>query len=126
MKCEPCSGKTPKLKPEEISNYLSQLDGWSVNNEQEMVFKKFNFKNFKKVLTIIFKIVENYISQSTTNQDPQYASENKVTSALWSQGGEFAFRHPAKYQPCCKKTRNVCNAIPPQPNCFGYLEHKRV
>ena len=50
MKCEPCSGKTPKLKPEEISNYLSQLDGWSVNNEQEMVFKKFNFKNFKKAL----------------------------------------------------------------------------
>ena len=50
MKCEPCSGKTPKLKPEEISNYLSQLDGWSVNNEQEMIFKKFNFKNFKKAL----------------------------------------------------------------------------
>ena len=50
MKCEPCSGKTPKLKPEEISNYLSQLEGWSVNNEQEMIFKKFNFKNFKKAL----------------------------------------------------------------------------
>ena len=50
MKCEPCSGKTPKLKLEEISNYLSQLDGWSVNNEQEMIFKKFNFKNFKKAL----------------------------------------------------------------------------
>ena len=50
MKCEPCSGKTPKLKPEEISNYLSQLDGWSVNDEQEMIFKKFNFNNFKKAL----------------------------------------------------------------------------
>ena len=50
MKCEPCSGKTPKLKPEEISNYLSQLEGWSVNNEQEMIFKKFNYKNFKKAL----------------------------------------------------------------------------
>ena len=53
LKCEPCSGKTPKLKPEEISNYLSQLDGWSVNNEQEMIFKKFNFKNFKKALEFI-------------------------------------------------------------------------
>ena len=49
-KCKPCSGKTPKLKPKEISNYLSQLDEWSVNNEQEMIFKKFNFKNFKKAL----------------------------------------------------------------------------
>ena len=50
MKCKPCSDKTPKLKPKEISNYLSQLDEWSVNNEQEMIFKKFNFKNFKKAL----------------------------------------------------------------------------
>jgi len=50
LKCAPCSGKTPKLEPEEISNYLSQLDGWSVNGEQEMIFKKFKFKNFKKAL----------------------------------------------------------------------------
>ena len=50
LKCEPCSGKTPKLEPKEISNYLSQLDGWNVNDEQEMIFKKFKFKNFKKAL----------------------------------------------------------------------------
>jgi len=50
IKCVPCSGKIPKMKPEEVSNYLSQLDGWSVNNEQEMIFKKFNFKNFNKAL----------------------------------------------------------------------------
>ena len=47
-KCEPCSGNTPKIAPEEISKYLSQLKGWSVNSEQEMIFKKFNFKTFKK------------------------------------------------------------------------------
>jgi len=50
IKCEPCSGKTSKLKTEDISNYLSQLDEWTVNNEQEMIFKKFNFKNFNKAL----------------------------------------------------------------------------
>ena len=32
-KCEPCSGNTPKIEPEEISKYLSQLKGWSVNSE---------------------------------------------------------------------------------------------
>ena len=53
LKCAPCSGKTPKLGSEEISNYLSQLDGWSVNDEQEMIFKKFKFKNFKKALEFI-------------------------------------------------------------------------
>ena len=50
LNCQPCSGKTPKLEPHEITNYLSQLEGWSVNDEQEMIFKKFKFKNFKKAL----------------------------------------------------------------------------
>ena len=50
LKCVPCSGKTPKIEPEKISNYLSQLDGWSINDEQEMIFKKFKFNNFKKAL----------------------------------------------------------------------------
>ena len=60
-KCEPCSGNTPKIEPEEISNYLSQLKGWSVNSEQEMIFKKFNFKTFKKALeftNLVGKITE--------------------------------------------------------------------
>ena len=49
-KCEPCSGNTPKFKPVEISMYLSKLDDWSVNDEQEMIFKKYKFNNFKKAL----------------------------------------------------------------------------
>ena len=49
-KCEPCSGNTPKLKLAEISVYLSKLDDWSVNEEQEMIFKKYKFNNFKKAL----------------------------------------------------------------------------
>ena len=60
-KCEPCSGNTPKIKPEEISKCLSQLQGWSVNSEQEMIFKKFNFKTFKKALeftNLVSKIAE--------------------------------------------------------------------
>ena len=49
-KCEPCSGNTPKLNFEEISKYLSELNGWSVNDNQEMIFKKFKFNNFIKSL----------------------------------------------------------------------------
>ena len=49
-KCEPCSGNTPKLNFEEISKYLSQLNEWSVNDNQEMIFKKFIFKSFNKAL----------------------------------------------------------------------------
>ena len=48
--CKPCSENTLKLKSVDISKYLSKLDDWSVNDEQEMIFKKFRFKNFIKAL----------------------------------------------------------------------------
>ena len=57
-KCEPCSGNTPKLNFEEISKYLSELDEWSVNDNQEMIFKKFKFNNFNKALDFTNKVGE--------------------------------------------------------------------
>ena len=50
LKCEPCSGKTPKLSSEEIQMKLPELNEWQLNDNKEMIFKKFNFKNFKKAL----------------------------------------------------------------------------
>ncbi len=57
-KCEPCSGNTPKLNFEQISKYLSDLKDWSVNDKQEMIFKKYKFKSFNKALTFANKIGE--------------------------------------------------------------------
>ena len=50
IKCSPCSGKTEKLNSEEISKYLSKLDNWALNDNNEMIYKKFQFKTFKKAL----------------------------------------------------------------------------
>ena len=50
-KCEPCNGNTNKLNYDEISNFLSELNDWSVNDNQEMIFKKFKFKNFKNAIS---------------------------------------------------------------------------
>ncbi len=55
-KCEPCSGNTPKLNFEEISKYLSELNEWTVNDNQEMIFKKFKFNNFQKALHFTNKV----------------------------------------------------------------------
>ena len=55
-KCEPCSGNTPKLAFDEISDFLSKLNEWSVNDNQEMIFKKFKFNNFKKALEFSNKV----------------------------------------------------------------------
>ena len=50
LKCTPCSGITPKLNQEDISFHLNKLSNWSINDEKEMLFKKFTFKTFKEAL----------------------------------------------------------------------------
>ena len=50
LKCEPCTGNTPKLSPEDIQKKLQELNEWQLNDNKEMIFKKFSFKNFKKAL----------------------------------------------------------------------------
>ena len=57
-KCEPCSGNTPKLDYQEISKFLSELNEWSVNDNQEMIFKKFKFSNFKKAISFANEVGE--------------------------------------------------------------------
>ena len=52
-KCEPCSGNTPKLSLDEIHKQLSNINLWSLNDNKEMIFKKFKFKNFKKTINFI-------------------------------------------------------------------------
>tara|TARA_B100000029_G_C17059500_1_gene772611 strand:- start:234 stop:566 length:333 start_codon:yes stop_codon:yes gene_type:complete len=49
-KCKPCSGNTPKLSRDEISKYLSELNNWIVNDDNEMIYKKFQFNNYNKAL----------------------------------------------------------------------------
>ena len=53
LKCEACNGKTPKLAPEKIIENLNKLNNWNLNKEGEMIFKKFEFKNFKQALKFV-------------------------------------------------------------------------
>ena len=58
QKCQACSGNTPKFDEKQISDNLSKLNSWSVNDEQKMIYKKFNFKTFKQALTFTNKVGE--------------------------------------------------------------------
>ena len=50
QKCKPCTGNTPKMSIDKIEQHLLKIDNWKLNENKEMVFKKFKFKNFKKAL----------------------------------------------------------------------------
>ncbi len=56
QKCQSCSGNTPKLNEQEISNHLSKLNNWHVNDEQKMIYKKFTFKTFNQALIFTNKV----------------------------------------------------------------------
>ena len=56
QKCQPCTGNTIKFNEKQISDNLSNLNNWSVNQEQKMIFKKFNFKTFKQALNFTNKV----------------------------------------------------------------------
>ena len=58
QKCQACSGNTPKFDQKQISDNLSKLNSWSVNDEQKMIYKKFNFKTFKQALNFTNKVGE--------------------------------------------------------------------
>ena len=48
-KCEACSGLTPKLTPQELADYSSQVTGWDVREGHHMV-KSWKFENFAEAL----------------------------------------------------------------------------
>ena len=54
--CQACSGNTPKFDEKQISDNLSKLNSWSINDEQKMIYKKFNFKTFKQALNFTNKV----------------------------------------------------------------------
>tara|TARA_Y100001970_G_scaffold69243_1_gene88324 strand:- start:3265 stop:3603 length:339 start_codon:yes stop_codon:yes gene_type:complete len=55
-KCEPCEGNVPKLNKSQIDEYLSKLENWSLNDQQEMIFRKFKFPTFQKALDFTNKV----------------------------------------------------------------------
>ena len=56
--CLPCSGNTPKFNENIIIEHLAKLNNWSVNGEQNMIFKKFELKTFKQALNFTNKVAD--------------------------------------------------------------------
>ena len=50
LKCDSCNSNTPKLSLKDINTHLKSLNKWTLNEDQNMIFKKYTFKNFSKSL----------------------------------------------------------------------------
>ena len=61
QKCKPCYGEVDKLNEIEINNNLKKIIHWKLDDNKEMIYKKFIFKSFKQSLNftnLIGKIAE--------------------------------------------------------------------
>ena len=54
LKCKACEGLEDKLKPKQIKEYLSKLQGWKQKGNS--IIKELKFKDFQSSLNFINKI----------------------------------------------------------------------
>lgn len=52
-RCLPCEGGTKPLASEQINQLISEVDGWIVNKEKNLIQKRFEFKNFYKTMSFV-------------------------------------------------------------------------
>jgi 4a-hydroxytetrahydrobiopterin dehydratase len=77
QKCVPCEGGTKPLTKEEIAAYMTYLKiPWKLDEEDEEIEKKFEFKNFKEAMEFINKVAD--IAESEGHHPDIKISYNKV------------------------------------------------
>jgi len=52
-KCKPCTGNTEILTFDKKNQLISDLNDWTLNDNKDMIFKKFIFNNFKNTLHFV-------------------------------------------------------------------------
>lgn len=57
-KCEPCISSAQKLTSEQSKEYLKELKGWHVvqDDNELKLFKKFELKNFEETMELVNKV----------------------------------------------------------------------
>ena len=79
-KCKPCEGDTPPLKPEEVSEYLKNVDNdWEVRGG-EMISREYSFENFRQTMDFVNKVAE--LADDEDHHPDMHVSYGKVVIEL--------------------------------------------
>ncbi len=52
-RCLPCEGGVDPLTPEQVSELMQQLDGWSVDAASREIHKDFNFDDYYRTMAFV-------------------------------------------------------------------------
>lgn len=57
--CVPCEGGIPPMSEQEEDQYIKEVSGWTISRDgTHKINKDFKFKNFKKAMTFVNKVVD--------------------------------------------------------------------
>jgi 4a-hydroxytetrahydrobiopterin dehydratase len=54
--CVPCEGGVPKLTPDQVQNYLKDMPGWKVSDNNQRIRREWQLKNFVQSLDFLNQV----------------------------------------------------------------------
>lgn len=82
-KCVPCEGGMSALPPDQVSEFLKQLPGWSLDKESGKKIKKtYQFKNFVQAMKFINHMAD--IAEEEGHHPDFWVHYNIVDVSLWT------------------------------------------
>ncbi len=52
-RCVPCEGNTPPLGEKDIRNYLPEVSGWTVRDDNKEIWQEWEFKDFRRAMRFV-------------------------------------------------------------------------
>ena len=79
--CQPCSGDTPPLKPEEIFRLHEKVPDWEVTSGRKLV-RRFEFKDFMDAIAFVNRVAE--IAEAEDHHPSITIDYKRVTFTIWT------------------------------------------
>ena len=82
-KCIPCEGRdvTP-FSREEITNYIGDVPGWTLDKDAKRISKEFKFKDFIGAINFVERVAD--VAEMEGHHPDIHVHYNKVLLELWT------------------------------------------
>lgn len=81
-KCVPCEGGAMPLSREEAQNYMSEVEGWTLDGEGKKISKEFKFADFIGAINFVERVAD--VAELEDHHPDIHVHYNKVLLELWT------------------------------------------
>ena len=81
-KCKPCRGGVDLFSHSQANEYLAEVPGWEIIEDDKKIKKEFKFKNFDEAIDFVDKVAR--VSEEEGHHPDIHIFYNKVVIELWT------------------------------------------